>query len=79
MVRFDSFSKLLAAGMRMGFATGPKEILHAIDVVTAGGFLLMLVDIVPLLITGASLHSSSVSQAVAYRLCEHCESWTHLL
>lgn len=36
VVRFDSFSKLLAAGMRMGFATGPKEILHAIDVVTAG-------------------------------------------
>lgn len=36
VLRFDSFSKLLAAGMRLGFASGPKEILHAIDVLTAG-------------------------------------------
>jgi len=52
VVRFDSFSKLLAAGLRLGFATGPKEILHAIDVTTAG----------------ACLHTSAISQAVAYGL-----------
>ena len=39
VLRFDSFSKLLAAGMRLGFASGPKEILHAIDVLTAGTLL----------------------------------------
>ncbi|WVQ81374.1 hypothetical protein IAT38_003498 [Cryptococcus sp. DSM 104549] len=55
VLRFDSFSKLLSAGLRLGFATGPKEILHAIDVTTAG----------------ANLHTSGVSQAVALRLLQH--------
>ncbi|WVF65403.1 hypothetical protein IAT40_000130 [Kwoniella sp. CBS 6097] len=55
VLRFDSFSKLLSAGLRLGFATGPKEITQAIDVITAG----------------ANLHTSGVSQAVAYRLMEH--------
>ncbi|ADV23053.1 tryptophan aminotransferase [Cryptococcus gattii Ru294] len=55
VVRFDSFSKLLSAGMRLGFATGPKEILHAIDVSTAG----------------ANLHTSAVSQGVALRLMQY--------
>lgn len=55
VVRFDSFSKLLSAGIRLGFATGPKDILHAIDVATAG----------------ANLHTSALSQAVAHRLLLH--------
>ncbi|WWC63874.1 uncharacterized protein I303_106479 [Kwoniella dejecticola CBS 10117] len=55
VVRFDSFSKLLSAGLRLGFATGPKEITQAIDVLTAG----------------ANLHTSGVSQAVALRLMQH--------
>ncbi|OCF35708.1 tryptophan aminotransferase [Kwoniella heveanensis BCC8398] len=55
VLRFDSFSKLLSAGLRLGFVTGPKEITQAIDVITAG----------------ANLHTSGVSQAVAYRLMEH--------
>ncbi|WVR08942.1 hypothetical protein IAU60_006001 [Kwoniella sp. DSM 27419] len=55
VVRFDSFSKLLSAGLRLGFATGPKEITYAIDVITAG----------------ANLHTSGVSQAVAFRLLQH--------
>ncbi|ODO06131.1 tryptophan aminotransferase [Cryptococcus wingfieldii CBS 7118] len=54
VVRFDSFSKLLSAGLRLGFVTGPKEITHAIDVITAG----------------ANLHTSGVSQAVALRLMQ---------
>ncbi|CAD6590091.1 MAG: hypothetical protein TREMPRED_005618 [Tremellales sp. Tagirdzhanova-0007] len=55
VLRFDSFSKLLSGGLRLGYATGPKEILHAIDVATSG----------------ANLHASSVAQAVAYRLLTH--------
>ncbi|WWC91053.1 uncharacterized protein L201_005994 [Kwoniella dendrophila CBS 6074] len=55
VIRFDSFSKLLSAGLRLGFATGPKEITQAIDVLTAG----------------ANLHTSGVSQAVALRLMQH--------
>ena len=31
VVRFDSLSKILSAGMRIGFASGPKSILDAID------------------------------------------------
>lgn len=55
MVRFDSFSKLLSAGIRLGFATGPKDILHAIDVNTAG----------------ANLHTSALAQAIAHSLLAH--------
>ncbi|CAK9781634.1 unnamed protein product [Cutaneotrichosporon oleaginosum] len=54
VLRFDSFSKLLSAGIRLGFATGPKDILHGIDVNTAG----------------ANLHTSALSQAVAFKLLE---------
>ncbi|PWZ00463.1 PLP-dependent transferase [Testicularia cyperi] len=35
VIRFESFSKILAAGLRLGFATGPKEILDAVDEHTA--------------------------------------------
>ena len=31
VVRFDSFSKILSAGMRMGFASGPKAIIDSMD------------------------------------------------
>lgn len=31
MVRFDSLSKILSAGMRMGFVSGPTSILNAMD------------------------------------------------
>lgn len=54
VLRFDSFSKLLSAGIRLGFATGPKDILHAIDVHTAG----------------ANLHTSALAQAVAFKLLQ---------
>ncbi|BEI85072.1 hypothetical protein CcaverHIS002_0504730 [Cutaneotrichosporon cavernicola] len=62
VVRFDSFSKLLSAGIRLGFATGPKDILHAIDVNTAG----------------ANLHTSALSQAVAFKLLEACSQKKYL-
>ncbi|KAJ1028539.1 hypothetical protein NDA16_001705 [Ustilago loliicola] len=35
VIRFESFSKILAAGLRLGFATGPNEILDAVDANTA--------------------------------------------
>ena len=31
VIRFDSFSKILSAGMRMGFASGPKPIIDVMD------------------------------------------------
>jgi tryptophan aminotransferase len=31
VVRFDSFSKILSAGLRIGFASGPKLIIDAMD------------------------------------------------
>ncbi|BGP36336.1 hypothetical protein JCM10449v2_000236 [Rhodotorula kratochvilovae] len=35
VVRFDTFSKILSSGMRLGFATGPKELLDVMDLHTA--------------------------------------------
>ena len=31
VLRFDSFSKILSAGIRIGFATGPEPLLDAMD------------------------------------------------
>ncbi|PVF99708.1 PLP-dependent transferase [Serendipita vermifera] len=52
VLRFDSFSKVLSAGLRMGFVTGPKVLIEAINVHTSS----------------ANLQSSSTSQAIAYVL-----------
>ena len=30
VIRFDSFSKILSSGIRVGFTTGPKELLRPI-------------------------------------------------
>ena len=30
VIRFDSFSKILSSGIRLGFTTGPKELLQPI-------------------------------------------------
>lgn len=53
--RFDSVSKLLSAGIRLGFVTGPADILNSMDVTTAMN----------------SLHPSSISQVVAYKLLKN--------
>ncbi|RXK35822.1 tryptophan aminotransferase [Tremella mesenterica] len=55
VIRFDSVSKLFSAGMRLGFATGPKALINAIDVAHAAN----------------NLHTSSISQAVALALMQH--------
>lgn len=52
VIRFESFSKILAAGLRLGFATGPNEILDAVDANTAN----------------SNLQPSGLAGAVAYSL-----------
>ncbi|KAH9970633.1 PLP-dependent transferase [Lactifluus volemus] len=52
VLRFDSFSKMLSAGTRIGFVTGPDPLLDAIDRHTAT----------------ANLQPSSFSQAVIFTL-----------
>lgn len=55
VVRFESFSKILAAGLRLGFATGPTEILDAVDANTAM----------------SNLQPSGVPGVMAYKLLNH--------
>jgi tryptophan aminotransferase len=55
VIRFDSFSKLFSGGMRLGYATGPTKLVAALDVVTSA----------------TNLHTSSISQIVAYKLLQH--------
>ncbi|KAL7413393.1 putative aromatic-amino-acid transaminase [Mrakia frigida] len=51
-VRFDSFSKVLSSGLRLGFAAGPTAIINAMDVYSA------IVNLQP----------SSMSQAIVWSL-----------
>ena len=55
VLRFESFSKILSAGLRLGFATGPTELIEAIDAHTAM----------------SNLQPSGVAQAVAVTLLQH--------
>ncbi|SPO22000.1 tryptophan amino transferase (transaminase) [Ustilago trichophora] len=55
VIRFESFSKILAAGLRLGFATGPNEILDAVDANTAM----------------SNLQPSGLAGAVAYTLLNY--------
>merc|ERR1712218_463351 len=52
--RFDSFSKILSSGIRLGFVTGPKELIQRI-------VLHMQVSV---------LHASSLSQVVTLSLLD---------
>jgi len=54
VLRFDSFSKILSAGIRLGFASGPLPLLAAMDAHTAT----------------ANLQVSSLTQMVATKLLE---------
>jgi len=54
VIRFDSFSKILSAGMRIGFASGPKPIIDVINLHTAT----------------ANLQPSSLVQAITISLVE---------
>ncbi|KAJ7796750.1 PLP-dependent transferase [Mycena olivaceomarginata] len=52
VLRFDSISKILSAGMRIGFASGPAPLLRAIDLHTAC----------------ANLQPASLTQVIAHAL-----------
>jgi tryptophan aminotransferase len=55
VVRFDSFSKIISGGIRVGFVTGPKLIVDYIDKETSS----------------ANLQGSGASQAIVLALLEH--------
>ena len=55
VLRFDSFSKLLSAGIRVGFATGPSKLIESIELHTQASM----------------LHASGVSQAVVSKIFDH--------
>jgi kynurenine/2-aminoadipate aminotransferase len=55
VLRFDSLSKVLSSGLRLGMVAGPKE----------------LVDRLVLHMQATSLHTSGVSQALTARLFDH--------
>jgi len=55
VLRFESFSKILSAGMRLGFLAGPKPIVQAVS-----GFM-----------ASSSIHASSPMQAIAALLLKH--------
>lgn len=52
VLRFDSFSKIMSSGLRTGFVTGPKQLLRQIE----------------LHMQTSSMHSSSLSQVLLYKL-----------
>ncbi|EJD07066.1 PLP-dependent transferase [Fomitiporia mediterranea MF3/22] len=55
VLRFDSVSKILSAGIRIGFASGPKPILDAMDLHTAS----------------ANLQVSTLTQVIALTIFKH--------
>ncbi|ORY46995.1 PLP-dependent transferase [Rhizoclosmatium globosum] len=55
VLRFDSFSKILSAGVRVGWVTGPKP----------------LVDRIVLHSQASILHASGMSQMMVYKVLEH--------
>ncbi|PPQ92584.1 LOW QUALITY PROTEIN: hypothetical protein CVT25_007276 [Psilocybe cyanescens] len=54
VLRFDSLSKILSAGIRIGFASGPDALLNAIDQHTAT----------------SNLQTSSLTQAIVFKLLD---------
>lgn len=52
VLRFDSFSKIMSAGLRTGFVTGPARLLRQME----------------LHMQTSSMHASSLSQVLLYKL-----------
>lgn len=55
VLRFDSFSKIMSSGLRVGFVTGPIKLLHRME----------------LHMQTSSMHTSSLSQVLLYKLLSH--------
>ena len=62
VLRFDSFSKIFSAGMRIGYVTAPIPILERIN----------------LHIQGTNLHNCGVSQAMISQLLKAWDGWSGL-
>ena len=54
VMRFDSFSKILAGGFRLGYLSAPKQLIYPIEVQTAA----------------INLHAAAVSQMIIYKILE---------
>jgi tryptophan aminotransferase len=66
VLRFDSFSKVLSSGLRLGLVTGPKPIVDAINLhVSHAEHILSYSDQV-IQTSSANLQVSSTTQAIAY-------------
>jgi len=61
VMRFDSFSKILSSGLRLGFVTGPSPLINRINLHTQA----------------SNLHPSGISQAFCAKLLQHWgfEGW----
>jgi len=70
VLRFDSFSKIISAGIRIGFVTGPAPLLDAMDrhVCTFNHFLAHTNKVLGWQTATANLQPSSFSQAVVLTL-----------
>ena len=55
MLRFDSFSKILSSGLRLGMVTGPPAFLQRMDLMSQA----------------ANLHTSGISQVMVSKLLSH--------
>lgn len=55
VLRFDSFSKILSSGLRLGYVTGPQYLLRRIE----------------LRMQVSTLHTSALSQVLVYKLLDH--------
>lgn len=62
VIRFDSLSKVLSSGLRLGFVTGPSAFIRQIDLASQA----------------SPLHTSGISQMLAAKLLEKwgSEGWT---
>lgn len=65
VLRFDSFSKILSSGMRLGIVTGPSFLINQINLHTQA----------------SNLHTCGISQAIAYSILKQwgSEGWHHHL
>jgi tryptophan aminotransferase len=71
VIRFDSFSKVLSAGMRIGFASGPKPIIDAINLhVRSRGIRPCCAHLTFTQTATANLQPSSLVQAITISLVE---------
>lgn len=54
VIRFDSFSKVISSGVRIGFVTGPSELLQRMDLHSQA----------------TNLHASGLSQMIVQKVLE---------